>query len=454
VPRVARVCFVSREHDPGPGGGIGVSVPATANALVRGGHEVTVITAATNRTFLADHPAAPGVERLFVDTPEVGADPGSAAYDRAWAESVFGVFRSRYGADGPDLVQVPDFRGEGVAIARARRSGHSALKRTIVAVRTHGSAELCALHDHFLRHDPEATAVWANERDQMRLADVLLWPGGDVLDRARRYYGRRSLPPHSAEVRPAFEPSLESEAPTTAPAGPLRLLVVARLQWLKGQHRLLEALAHAEHDWQLTLIGGDTPTAPGRTSVRDALGAISDGDERVVLRDAVPRSQLGAIYASHDVLVIPSSLESWPNVALEALHVGLPVLAAPVGGLPAMVEHGRSGWLTNGYDTPSLAAALHPLLADPDAARSLRAAGEPARRAQRLCEPGAIVAGYERLARSAWRRRRPSRAAVTRTRRPDVVTSGRSDEDVATIEARSESLMAATRWTAAATSRE
>jgi glycosyltransferase involved in cell wall biosynthesis len=70
-----------------------------------------------------------------------------------------------------------------------------------------------------------------------------------------------------------------------------------------------------------------------------------------------------------DVFVLPSATEGLSNSLLEALSVGLPVLATSVGGTPDVITDGKSGYLIPPDDLPALKAGLITLLSDP----SLRA---------------------------------------------------------------------------------
>jgi glycosyltransferase involved in cell wall biosynthesis len=65
------------------------------------------------------------------------------------------------------------------------------------------------------------------------------------------------------------------------------------------------------------------------------------------------------------VFVMPSKSEGGPRVALEAMGVGLPVIAAPVGVMPDAIENGRNGLLTDGT-LKSLRAGIECLLGDAD----------------------------------------------------------------------------------------
>ena len=59
-------------------------------------------------------------------------------------------------------------------------------------------------------------------------------------------------------------------------------------------------------------------------------------------------TDLAPVWASVGLLVMPSRAEGLPMAALEALASGIPIAACPVGGLPTLVQPGRTGWLFNG----------------------------------------------------------------------------------------------------------
>lgn len=78
------------------------------------------------------------------------------------------------------------------------------------------------------------------------------------------------------------------------------------------------------------------------------------------------------VLAGANVLVMPSHREGLPNAALEAMASGLPVLATRVGGLPDLVDHGRTGWLVEPSDPRELGRAIAECVSR---RRSLRAMG-------------------------------------------------------------------------------
>ena len=81
---------------------------------------------------------------------------------------------------------------------------------------------------------------------------------------------------------------------------------------------------------------------------------------------------LDQFYTALDLFIMPSRSEAWGLTALRAMAYGLPVIASNVGGLPEVVEHGKSGWLVPPESPEALAEAI------------LDAASDPAR----LCEFG------------------------------------------------------------------
>ena len=103
---------------------------------------------------------------------------------------------------------------------------------------------------------------------------------------------------------------------------------------------------------RLLLVGGPEPRDPVPPEVLEALQA----DPRVAtvgFREDTP-----AIYAAMDVLALPTYREGFPNVALEAASMGLPVVASKVTGCVDAVVDGETGLLVPPHDADALAIAL------------------------------------------------------------------------------------------------
>jgi len=120
--------------------------------------------------------------------------------------------------------------------------------------------------------------------------------------------------------------------------GPL-LLCVGHLIERKGQHLLLEALARGgaagdagPRASRLVLVGG----GPARDALARQAARLGLGG-RVDFAGPVPPEALPRWYRAADALVLPSLREGWPNVVLEALACGTPVIATAVWGTPEIL---------------------------------------------------------------------------------------------------------------------
>ena len=139
----------------------------------------------------------------------------------------------------------------------------------------------------------------------------------------------------------------------------------------KGFRQLVEALGRLDPEAlgaDLALVGQRAGDAlpPGLGSWRvHALGELH-GDDAVA--DAL---------ACGDAFVAPSLQDNLPNTVSEAQACGLPVVAFAVGGIPEMVEHGRSGWLARPGDASALAEGIRwALSAGPTARAAARDVAE------------------------------------------------------------------------------
>jgi glycosyltransferase involved in cell wall biosynthesis len=82
-----------------------------------------------------------------------------------------------------------------------------------------------------------------------------------------------------------------------------------------------------------------------------------------------------------DILLHPSSAEGLGTAVIDAMSLGVPPIAFRVGGLPELIEDGKSGLLAPAGDVAAFAAATDRLVSDPDLRAALAAAG-PTRAAE------------------------------------------------------------------------
>ena len=125
---------------------------------------------------------------------------------------------------------------------------------------------------------------------------------------------------------------------------------------------------------------------PGVRGVFGGGGPFFDELKRRCIRDGLaPRLEMTGdlehadvlqLLCSIDALVMTSLWEGLPLLLLEAMHTGVPVVSVPVGGVPEIIEHGRTGLLSRGYDAGELAELVRRLRNDPLERASIAAAAQ------------------------------------------------------------------------------
>jgi glycosyltransferase involved in cell wall biosynthesis len=173
------------------------------------------------------------------------------------------------------------------------------------------------------------------------------------------------------------------------PEGTPLVGVVARLEPEKGHATLLEA-------WPLVLAkvpnarllivgeGSQRELLEAQAESLDLLGERCSGDRCVGTRKARPgakvlftglRDDVPNVTAALDVAVLPSYREAQGLAILEAAALRRPVVATAVGGVPEMIESGKTGLLVPPHDAPALGNAIALLLTDHPLADMLARAG-------------------------------------------------------------------------------
>ena len=157
---------------------------------------------------------------------------------------------------------------------------------------------------------------------------------------------------------------LTGVAPSPATGIPPTVGYMGRLEWYKGVHDLIQAIALVrERVPEVRLdIAGDGPYRATLEAQVSRLG-LSD---RVTWRGHVDASAKEAWFRGVHVATAPSNLwENFPLTALEALVRGRPVVATDIGGIPDIVDDGVSGRLVPIARADLLADAITGLLLDP-----------------------------------------------------------------------------------------
>jgi glycogen(starch) synthase len=150
--------------------------------------------------------------------------------------------------------------------------------------------------------------------------------------------------------------------------GPL-LVFSGRLVYEKGLHDLLRAMPRLRrrHPGIRLVVAG---AGPHDEALRQQARQLRLG-RSVLFAGFVGDEQLAALAGAADCAVVPSIYEPFGLVALEAAAAGTPLVAADVGGLRELVEHGRTGLRFSSGDVAGLADAVTALLSDQVLARRM-----------------------------------------------------------------------------------
>ena len=290
-----------------------------------------------------------GVPTCVVDDPDDG--------------SAIEALAAHLAAVGADVVHAHMYRAEVVATQAAWRRADLGLRRPYVVSTVHSSRVRSEEDRALLRRlTPRIDHVIAVSRAIVRKLEdegrttaplSLIYNGVDL----ERYDRQEAC----CTLREEYD--IPEDAPIVG--------VVARLEVEKGHPTLIEAwprVLESVPNAHLLVVGEGSRREALEEQVR-ALGLES----RIVFtgrRDDVP-----AITAALDVAVLPSYREAQGLSILEAMALSRPVVASNVGGIPEMIEDGRTGLLVQPHDPVALSAAVVRLLEDHPYADTLGRAG-------------------------------------------------------------------------------
>ena len=96
-------------------------------------------------------------------------------------------------------------------------------------------------------------------------------------------------------------------------------------------------------------------------------------DRSVEWKGIISPIKVGEVLRESDILVLPSYTEGSPNVIKEAMATAMPVIGSRVGGVPELVDHGRTGFLYEPGDIEELRKCLGKLVVNEDIRRQMGA---------------------------------------------------------------------------------
>lgn len=297
---------------------------------------------------------------------------------------------------GPFLEEL---QSAGVPVALLARCSESPTKVTPIARATRALRVSASLARLWMTSRPDAVQAWLPETQMMVLPLALILrirsrlmvirglPDSARMSRLRTLLlraavrsstqvvanSRAALTPgawplcgHTGIVIPnaVSIPKQVAEPTRNPPAG----VCVANFLPYKGHEDLLRALVIIQPRPKVTLIG----TGPHMGHVCELIAELDlEGDVTILekLTDPTP------VLLDSQFFVLPSHTESLPNVVLEAMACGLPVVSTDVGGVRELLAEGSIGILVPAHDVESLAGGIARAAKDPDWRRVAGGAG-------------------------------------------------------------------------------
>lgn len=177
--------------------------------------------------------------------------------------------------------------------------------------------------------------------------------------------------PYAVDL-PAYRKAAAARFPHRPPSGKKVIAFTGRLEYIKGVHVLIKALASLKtkrSDWVCWIAG--------EGNLLDELR--NQASEACIASDIVFWGKLDNIpaFLKHaDIYVQPSLQDTQPFSVTEAQLAGVPVIVSGTAGMPEMVEPERTGWVVPPQDADSLSELLEALLQDHAARKAVGAAAK------------------------------------------------------------------------------
>jgi glycosyltransferase involved in cell wall biosynthesis len=264
----------------------------------------------------------------------------------------------------PDVLNVQCFGPNGLYALALHHLTHTPL-----VVSSHGET---FMDDH----DAFGSSVLLRRGLRRSLQDAAVVTGCStaVLDDLRKRFGLDDghVVPNGIDLDEVVEPVQPNWWPDAEPV----LLTLGRAEHKKGFDLLLRAFALLTEAGRLPpearlVIGGDGTALRGLRAMATELGVA----DAVVLPGRLTREEVAGAISRADVFVVPSRIEAFGIVALEAWRGGAPLVMTCHGGATDFVTDGVDGLLVDPEDVQALASAVAKVIDDPELRQRLAEAG-------------------------------------------------------------------------------
>jgi glycosyltransferase involved in cell wall biosynthesis len=339
------LCYLTNEY-PRPGqshGGIGSFLKVICPALIKAGHQVTVIngTYSVRESILQD-----GVKIIYI--------PFSKRRGIAWYHNYSAVDNEI----GVIHNQTPIDVVEGSELSFAfitKRPGIAYI------IRLHGG------HHFFAEGERRKVNLWKGyqEKRSFKKADGFIGVSNYVLQHTSKFLTIKPRP-----VRVIMNPiNLEMFTGVDfSEIEPFKLAFVGTIIEKKGIRQLCKAMEHVVGKFpeaRLFAYGRDWKDASGNSYLNKLMREIPENLKgNIIFSGPVEQKDLPGIYSKAHCCIFPSHIETLGLVAPEAMAMGRAVIYTTIGPGPEVVEHGVSGWLCNPHDPEDIASKIIDVFSD------------------------------------------------------------------------------------------
>lgn len=383
-------------------GGVEVLTARLAYHLQRRGHAVEVWTPRSKEDALPEREVVDGipVRRFVFAMPR--ADASTLARTPAAAWRTLAALRTAAASFRPTHLHVQCFSANGAyAAALSRVTG-------VPLVITLQGETMMDDHDIYGRSLALRTAL----RWGLRRAAAVTGCSQFTLDDAVARFGLDA--PKATVIFNGVDPDEVAPQPVAVPFARY-VLALGRVARNKGFDLLLAAFAEitGDHPEVGLVIGGGGAELASLREDAQRRGLL----ERVYFPGRLGRGQVAALMAGAEVFVMPSRVEPFGMVALEAWRAGVPAIVSSCGGAPEFVQHRVTGLVADPTDRTGLGEAIAHLLDDEEERHRLGTAGRDALNPFRWAR---IARRYEDIYAST--RRQPSVRYSSPPAEPGVLT--------------------------------
>lgn len=341
------ICFLTNEYPiPGfPHGGIGSFLGVFCPALVKEGHQVSVINGAVD-----------GPSTVVRDGVEIHYLPFSKKGGIAWYHNfkLIGKEILRINQENPiDVVEGSEL---GFAFL-------SKIPTISYVIRLHGG------HHFFAEGEQRPLNKWKayQEKRSFKKADGFIAVSQYVLNHTQKFL---KIEPRPAKVI-MYPIALQRFKPESFDKiVPFRIVFAGTLIEKKGIRQLVLAMEKVSEKFpktELHIYGRDWKDLNG-DSYKEKLTCIIPKSlkDKIIFFSPVDQKDLPIIYTQAHVCAFPSHIETLGLVAPEAMAMQRAVLYTTTGPGPEVVEHGESGWLCNPHSPVDIADKLIDIFSNPD----------------------------------------------------------------------------------------